>query len=82
MDPESISTATVTLRINDQSGALVPGSVALDVAAKTVRFTPAGKLAPNTKYAIVITMDVKDLAGNVLSEDPFGFLSIFTTGAN
>jgi hypothetical protein len=82
MDPESISTGTVTLRLNDQNGIGIPGIVAFDVAAKTVRFTPAAKLAPNTKYAIVITMGAKDLAGNVLNEDQFGFLSVFTTGAN
>lgn len=82
MDPASISTGTVTLRLNDQNGIGVPGSVALDVAAKTIRFTPAAKLAPNTKYSLVITMGAKDLAGNALNEDPFGFLSAFTTGAN
>src|SRR5207302_1608552 len=57
-------------------GEEVAGTVSY--AGVTATFTPAGTLAPNTKYTARVRRRAKDLGGNALASD---FVWSFTTGA-
>jgi hypothetical protein len=77
---ESIQSAT----INQTNFVLLNGTVPIDGEAayknddKTATFTPANNLAPNTKYTVILTRGVTDLAGNAL---PDNYSWNFTTGS-
>jgi hypothetical protein len=73
MDPDTLSTATVTL---EQNGVRVEGSVVL--TGVTASFRPAALLLPNTPYTVTIDETVADTSGNELGAD---YEWSFTTGA-
>jgi len=58
MDPATINGSSFTLT---QTGSEVAGNVAY--SGKTATFTPTAALAANTRYAVTITTDAKNLAG-------------------
>ncbi len=65
------------LRIHT-GGVNVPGAYVLEDGQKRIRFTPASQLAANTDYTVTLTSQLRDLAGNTLT-NPGTF--VFTTGA-
>jgi hypothetical protein len=65
MDPETINTATFTLR--RQGTFAVSGNVTY--AGMTATFSPLDSLSPNAVYQATITTGSKDLAGNALSTE-------------
>jgi len=65
MDPASITTTAFTL--SDSGGSAVAGAVAYDAALSVATFTPSAALTVGTTYSAVITIDAKDLAGNVIA---------------
>jgi hypothetical protein len=66
MVAESINTAT--FRLTDGVSA-IPGSVTVDAAKRIAIFTPAGDLAPGTRYTATVVTGLEDLAGNALTTD-------------
>lgn len=59
----------------DVAGTLVLGTLSINTARTIVTFTPNAPLAAATVYRIVISADVKDVAGNTFA----GLVSKFTT---
>ncbi len=74
MDPASINTNTLYLT---SDGAKVAGHAQLG-SNNVVSFSPDGNLMANTKYTVLLTTGVKDLAGNCLTQN---YSWSFTTGA-
>jgi len=68
IDASTITTTTFT--VNSETSGTVSGSVTYN--DNTATFTPTDDLSPNTTYTVTIksgNAGVKDLAGNILSED-------------
>ena len=75
INPNSVSSATVTLKDNI-TGTLVPASVNTSGGGDVLVLTPSTTLAANTMYRFEITDGVKDVAGNAF----LPFRSLFKTG--
>jgi hypothetical protein len=75
MDPSTITPETFL--VSDANGQHLSGPLAIDTRNNVATFFPVD-LAPNTRYHIVVTNAVKDLAGNAFGVD--GFVSFFETG--
>lgn len=82
MDPSTITlgsaTTSPTFLVSDQNGSHLSGTLAFDTKNNVATFFPTD-LMPNTRYHIVVTNGVKDLAGNAFGVN--GFVSFFETGA-
>ncbi len=78
MDSAAINTTTIKLLV-DSSGVAVAGTVTYITGTNTARFVPAAPLSNSTKYRVVVTTGVKDLAGNALAAQS---TSTFTTVAD
>lgn len=79
---EAIDPATITsssFLVDYSTGGIVTGAVTYDAASRTALFRSAVNLATSTAYIATITNDVKDLAGNALSND---YTWGFTTAAS
>lgn len=57
------------------AGSLVAGSLAYDAAAKTLTFTPASGWSAGN-YSVSATTGVRDLAGNGLAQQYFGYFTV------
>jgi len=78
---EAIDPATITSNsflLDHSTGGIVTGTVTYDAASRTAIFLSDVNLATSTAYIATITNDVKDLAGNALSND---YTWGFTTAA-
>ena len=78
---EAIDLATITSNsflVNHSTGGSVTGTVKYDAASRTAIFLSDVNLATSSAYIATITNDVKDLAGNALSND---YTWRFTTAA-
>ncbi|MEW6418400.1 MAG: Ig-like domain-containing protein [Nitrospirota bacterium] len=73
IDPSTFNPDTFSLRNN---GSNVEGEISFNGAVVT--FTPSANLAYSTTYTATITIGVKDLAGNAMTEN---YTWTFTTGA-
>ena len=58
-------------------GVTVPGTFVLEDGQQRIRFTPASQLAASTTYVLTLTSELRDVAGNSLTNP--GTIS-FTTG--
>ena len=58
-------------------GVTVPGTFVLEDGQQRIRFTPASQLAASTTYVLTLTSELRDVAGNALTNP--GTIS-FTTG--
>lgn len=70
MNPATITTATVTLRLGGPTGSLVAATVTYNATNRTVTIDPVARLASRTAYTIVVrsgASGVKDVAGNALA---------------
>ena len=80
MDPLTINTATVTLRVTSPPlGAAVSGTVAYDAPSRVATLTPTSPLLANTNYTATVTTGTRDLAGNALAVNR---VWTFTTGGS
>ncbi|MCA1614546.1 MAG: Ig-like domain-containing protein [Acidobacteria bacterium] len=77
LDPTTVNATSVTLRRNDGTQTLVPGTVTLVRGGRVVRFVPGAQLAPSASYFFRVARAVKDLDGASPSFDSTFF---FTTG--
>ena len=76
MNPNSINVTSIELR--DPVGGAVPAMVTYDEASFTATITPASILRPTTPYRVVVTLFVRDLAGNSLVEQVDGqFFTVY-----
>ncbi|HEY3646153.1 MAG TPA: Ig-like domain-containing protein [Gammaproteobacteria bacterium] len=75
MDPATINPST--LAVYDQAGAKVAGQV--HYSGLTASFVPAGSLHPGTTYRVIVSTDVKSLAGVGMDEP---YKTMFTTGTD
>ena len=74
----AINTATLGIGMRLQTGGVtVPGAFVLEDGQQRIRFTPASQLAASTAYALTLTSELRDVAGNALTNP--GTIS-FTTG--
>jgi hypothetical protein len=64
LDPATVSTATVRLRI---SGSSTDVPVVVTLTGSTIVLDPSSPLAGNTLYEVTVTTGVKDVAGNALA---------------
>jgi Bacterial Ig-like domain len=72
MDPATLNSTTFKL-VEGDSRTPVPGSIVYDTPTNGATYRPRNALANNT-YEATITRDVKDTAGNALTqEDTWGF---------
>lgn len=62
MEPSSFADKFVV----SSSGGNVSGSVSYDASSKTVTFTPSSSLAYNTTYDVILSSEVRDVAGNIV----------------
>jgi len=74
--PINAATLGVGVRLR-AAGVSVPGTYAMEDGQKRVRFTPASQLAASTGYTVTLTAELRDIAGNALTNP--GAL-VFTTG--
>ena len=58
-----------TVYLEDDSGLRMAGEVIYDRSARKVFFTPATELKYATRYSMVLTTDITDLAGNRMAEE-------------
>lgn len=75
--PLNLATRSVGLLIRT-GGVTVPGTYAFEDGLRRIRFTPATALAASTEYTVTLTSQLRDVAGNSLTNP--GTVS-FTTGA-
>ena len=75
--PINAATRATGLRIQT-SGVNVPGTYTLEDGQRRIRFTSATQLGAGTDYTVTLTSDLRDIAGNSLT-NPGSF--VFTTGA-
>ena len=68
-----------SFRLEDNNGVAVAGVVAYDPDTRTATFDPTTDLQPNTLYTVIVTTDVKDIAGNNMASQ---HSHTFTTGAS
>ena len=74
----AINTATIGIGMRLQTGGVtVPGTFVLEDGQQRIRFTPASQLAASTTYVLTLTSELRDVAGNALTNP--GTIS-FTTG--
>lgn len=81
---EAVQAATVTpttVQVSGPSG-LVSGTLGLNAPATCVTFAPTQPLDNGTRYDVLVTTDIRDLAANQLNQGGFTgqFSSFFTTG--
>lgn len=76
MDVASVTTSTFS--VTDESSMLVAGAVTLDTTETVATFTPIADLTRGTKYEVVLSTGLADLAGNPLTT---GVTWTFTTAA-
>ncbi len=75
----AINAATLGIGLRIQTGGVnVPGAFVLEDGQRRIRFTPASQLAATTDYTVTLTNQLRDLAGNSLTNP--GTL-VFTTEA-
>ena len=75
----AINAATVGIGVRvHAAGVTVPGSYTLEDGQRRIRFAPANLLAADTTFTVVVTNQLRDLAGNSVI-NPGSFT--FTTGA-
>jgi hypothetical protein len=74
--PLNVATRATGLRIQ-AGGVDVPGTYGLEDGQRRIRFTPATQLAASTDYTVTLTSELRDTAGNSLT-NPGSF--VFTTG--
>lgn len=75
MDPATINTTNYNLRTTS-TGALIPGTIVYNAAARTAEFKPSAPLPDAANVTVTVTTGAKDLAGNGLAAQ---FTSNFTT---
>ena len=75
--PINAATRATGLRVQ-AGGVSVPGTYTLEDGQRRIRFTPATQLAASTDYTVILSSDLRDIAGNALT-NPGSF--VFTTGA-
>ncbi|HET9667015.1 MAG TPA: Ig-like domain-containing protein, partial [Desertimonas sp.] len=74
----SINLATLAIGVRLQTGGVtVPGTYVQEDGQRRLRFTPASPLAADTTYTLTLTSELKDVAGNALTNP--GTIA-FTTG--
>jgi len=81
IDPASVSTSTITLRVDDE---VIAGSVEVSVQESWIaRFTPAAPLEGDVTYQLVATDQVRDLDGERLEPIvPVSFTTVATNRPN
>jgi large repetitive protein len=68
MNADTLAAGNVKL-INTQTGSEVKAKVLCEDSCRTLRLDPNTRLKRNTKYRVIITSDVEDLAGNRLARN-------------
>ena len=69
-DPNTVTSATVKLRVGGATGTPVTATVVYDPRSRTLIIDPVSSLSSKTAYTVVIeggTSGVKDLASNALA---------------
>ncbi len=73
-----LSATVPAIRLFDPLNAVVPGSWIAAADGRSASFYPARTLAPETRYKLLVSTSVRDLAGNPFAAS---FASEFTTAA-